>query len=169
MNKLQKLLADRMDELKLRPADVAKRGGLTEATVSRYLAGDTPKRMQDTTIAKWAKALNLPESRIREAAQGPRPSRPFVLSPERQEQADALTPEQSALIKELIRMFDEANRGKARDAKDTYFRRLGRIEAATSPGRFHAIDRDAEFEDIAARNWREGDPGIDEDVPLEDS
>lgn len=169
MNKLQKLLTDRMNELDLQAADIARRGGLTEATVSRYLSGDTPKRMQDATIAKWAKALQLPESTIREAAQGPRPATPFTLSPERQEQADSLKPEQAALVKELIRMFDEANRGKTDDASDSHFKRLGRLDAATSPGKFHVINTDAAFEDIAARNRRPGDPDLGDDNLLGDA
>lgn len=160
MNKLQKLLNDRMDELGLRPTDVARQGGLTEATVSRYLAGNIPKRMQESTITKWAKALQLPSSAIREAAEGPRPTQPFELSPERQEQADLLEPEQAAFVKELIRLFDEANR---RGKENTNESRTNNV------AQFQAINPDAAFQDIAARNWRDGDPDISDDNLLDDA
>lgn len=161
MNKLQKLLNDRMDELGLRPADVARQGGLTEATVSRYLAGNIPKRMQESTITKWAKALQLPSSAIREAAEGPRPTQPFELSPERQEQADLLEPEQAAFVKELIRLFDEANRRDKENPDET--------PRTNNVAQFQAINTDAAFQDIAARNWRDGDPDIDDDNLLGDA
>jgi transcriptional regulator with XRE-family HTH domain len=68
MNTLQLLIAARRDEKGWSYADLARRGGMSKATVYKLASQDLDGLPRQSTIKSLAKGLGLPERVVRDAA-----------------------------------------------------------------------------------------------------
>lgn len=119
------------------------------SAVSRIRSGrQTPTTDQLNVLSR---VLKVPLDKLR-SAMGM--SDRFTLP----EYADRLSTKEREAIRHIIQVMVES-----KDEKENT------NEPRTNVAQFQAINTDAAFQDIAARNWRDGDPDIDDDDLLSDS
>lgn len=96
---LRRLVMERLAELGISQREAARRsqGLVSQETVAVIVQGRHAYRMKDRTIAGLSLALQVPESRMREAAGMPKTLGPWRLDPK----FDRLTPEHRALVESL--------------------------------------------------------------------
>lgn len=121
------------------------------SAISRIRSGrQDPNREQMKVLSK---VLNIPLKRLEEAAGlGGR----FILPA----YADRLSTAEREAIRHIIQVMVESKDEKE-NPDDT--------PRTNNVAQFQAINPDAAFQDIAARNWRDGDPDIDDDNLLGDA
>lgn len=158
MKTVGEIIRDAMDENNLSSRDVDR---LTEeaghrvaySTVARIAKGTYQPSIAQ--LRALAKALRIRLTILKDAAGVEDTGDPFVLP----EYANKLSIAERDAVRNIIRLLAQSkDERKTDDADDE-----------RPPGRFEVIDADAEFRDIAARNWREGDPGVDDDGMLDDA
>lgn len=72
------------------------------------------------------------------------------------EYADRLSTTEREAIRNLIQVMVESKDEKESTQNDA--------RTNSNVAQFQAINTDAVIQDMAARNWREGDPGLDDDL-----
>lgn len=134
---------------------------LSASTISLYRRGSLPKSIPSKTLEAFSQLLGIPRNDLYEAAYGGQ-----VSAEDQQERAsleesiNRLPERQQKLVRQLI--HELARNENTRNAPPT-------IEPQAQRGKFYAVNTDAEFNDIAARNWRDGDPDLDDDNLLGDA